>query len=149
MKAKLVEKDPLVANMNFDRIGWKLVNGSNNTLTKDEVRKSIEQYKKFLELKRKYPNLELVPTEEIDSVWHAHILDTKNYAKDCELLFGKFLHHAPYFGPYGHESQDDMKDWFKETSNVWKKEYGEVLEEPLRFRCRDKKCHAPSNCRCR
>ena len=28
-------------------------------------------------------------------------------------------------------------------------DYGEDLEEPLRFRCRDKKCHARSNCRCR
>jgi len=31
--------------------------------------------------------------ESIDEFWHAHILDTRKYRKDCEELYGAFLHH--------------------------------------------------------
>lgn len=34
-------------------------------------------------------------TEDVDTFWHFHILDTQRYAKDCEFLFGDFLHHVP------------------------------------------------------
>ena len=150
MKSKLADIDSLVAGMNFDRIVWKIIDSDKSfNLSKKEVRNSVEQYKKFLSLKRKYPDSELVPTEEIDSVWHVHILDTKNYADDCNMLFGKFMNHKPYFGPYSKESQEDMARWFEETSIFWQMEYGEVLQEPVRFRCKGKACHAPGNCRCR
>ena len=150
MMSKLVGIDPLVAGMNFDRIVWKIIDSDKSfNLSKKEVRNSVEQYKKFLSLKRKYPDSELVPTEEIDSVWHVHILDTKNYADDCNMLFGKFLNHEPYFGPYSKERREDMARWFEETSIFWQMEYGEVLQEPVRFRCKGKACHAPGNCRCR
>ena len=59
------------------------------------------------------------------------------------------MNHKPYFGPYSKESQEDMARWFEETSIFWQMEYGEVLQEPVRFRCSGKSCHAPSNCRCR
>ena len=150
MMSKLVGIAPLVAGMNFDRIVWKIIDSDKSfSLSKKEVRNSVEQYKKFLSLKRKYPDSELVPTEEIDSVWHVHILDTKNYADDCNMLFGKFLNHEPYFGPYSKERREDMARWFEETSIFWQMEYGEVLQEPVRFRCKGKACHAPGNCRCR
>ncbi len=32
---------------------------------------------------------------EIDLFWHEHILDTKKYKQDCEMVFGRFLHHVP------------------------------------------------------
>ncbi len=34
----------------------------------------------------------------MDEVWHAHILDTRRYAADCDCVFGEFIHHYPYFG---------------------------------------------------
>jgi hypothetical protein len=45
-----------------------------------------------------YPHHKIVPTWEIDQVWHHHILDTHKYAQDCQWLFGYFVHHYPYFG---------------------------------------------------
>ena len=148
MKSKLVDIDPLVASMNFDSIVWKIID-SDKSLSKKEVRNSVEQYKKFLSLKRKYPDSTLVPTREIDSVWHAHILDTKNYADDCNMLFGKFMHHKPYFGQFSDESQDEMSSFYDQTSDLWEKEFGEKLEQPEIFRCAGKACHAPTPCRCR
>ena len=139
MKSKLADIDSLVAGMNFDRIVWKIID-SEKSLNKKEVRNSVEQYKKFLSLNRKYPDSVLVPTGEIDSVWHVHILDTKNYADDCNMLFGKFLNHEPYFGPYSKESQEDMARWFEETSIFWQIEYGEVLQKPVSLKCCDNDC---------
>lgn len=35
------------------------------------------------------------PTTDIDLFWHAHIIHTMKYAKDCKSIHGKFLHHHP------------------------------------------------------
>jgi hypothetical protein len=49
----------------------------------------------FLYLMYLYPEQPIIPTREIDIVWHFHILDTRKYAFDCKILFGYFLHHRP------------------------------------------------------
>lgn len=36
------------------------------------------------------------PTKDVDKVWHAHILYTRQYATDCLNYFGYFLHHQPH-----------------------------------------------------
>ena len=144
------EIDSRVNNMNLDRIVWKIMKDPFKAdMTEDQVLFAVKQYKRFLNLKIKYPELNLVPTDDIDMVWHSHILDTEQYAKDCANLFGKFLHHNPFFGEFGNETQKEMGIMFKETSDMWLHEYGEALETPVYFRCDGKKCHVPSNCRCR
>ena len=55
-------------------------------------------YRRFLILLAKYPQLQIAPTRDIDAFWHAHILDTRKYAADCERIFGGFVHHYPYLG---------------------------------------------------
>jgi hypothetical protein len=47
------------------------------------------------------PRLVLVPPPDIDTFWHQHILFTREYARDCERLFGTFLHHRPASGEAG------------------------------------------------
>lgn len=59
------------------------------------------EYKRFLYLLAAYPKAKVVPWGDIkgwcplDEMWHEHILDTRKYAKDCESLFGRFIHHDP------------------------------------------------------
>ena len=37
----------------------------------------------------------LVPTQEIDAVWHAHIeVNLLKYIQDCDFLFGYLLNHC-------------------------------------------------------
>jgi hypothetical protein len=67
-------------------------NGSGWTFQQTEV--AIARYKMFLHLQFLFPDTPLVPTKEIDQVWHAHILDTRRYSNDCKNLFGYFLHHS-------------------------------------------------------
>ena len=150
LEMPVTEIDSRVNNMNLDRIVWKIMKDPfKPDMTEDEVLFAVKQYKRFLNLKIKYPELNLVPTDDIDMIWHSHILDTEQYAKDCANLFGKFLHHNPFFGEFGNETQEEMGIMFKETSDMWLHEYGEALETPVYFRCDGKKCHVPSNCRCR
>ena len=142
--------NPIVKKLDFDRLIWKISNSSGGTnLSAKDLKNAVDQYRKFLTLKAKYPKAELVPTEEIDLIWHSHILDTRRYSADCKKLFGRFLHHGPFFGPFSTETQEEMGVRFNETSKLWKREFAESIQEPNQFRCEDKKCHAPSNCRCR
>jgi hypothetical protein len=66
-----------------------------------------------------------VPTKNIDLFWHQHILDTRAYAKDCQKLFGDFLHHFPYFGMRGEQDAQDLVDSFEETKQFYFQLFGE------------------------
>lgn len=63
------------------------------------LKKALEyedQYRGFLFVKWKYPKKINIPTRNIDEYWHAHILYTKKYFKDCDRIFGKYQHHNPF-----------------------------------------------------
>lgn len=63
----------------------------------------------------------VVPTVEIDQMWHTHILDTQKYAVDCDIMFGHFLHHFPYLGMRGAEDKERLHSAFAETGNLFAK----------------------------
>jgi hypothetical protein len=89
-----------------------------------QVSRAIERYKMFLHLISLYPNRAIIPTREIDIVWHYHILDTHKYAYDCEFLFGCFLHHSPNFD---YESDTVKLAWskaFTETIALFAEHFG-------------------------
>lgn len=81
-------------------------------------------YRKFLALNIYYPARKLCPNGPVDEFWHAHILDTHKYAADCEALFGKFLHHYPYFGMRGVEDRDDLERAFADTVDLFIRHFG-------------------------
>ena len=58
---------------------------------------AVEEYKRFLELIFRFPEVRMSPTKLMDIIWHHHILDTKNYHNDCNNIFGFYLHHKPTF----------------------------------------------------
>lgn len=68
-----------------DRYKWPLENAS----------EAVRRYKNFLLLLLKYPNEVLAPAPDIDEAWHNHILFTREYMRDCQVIFGSYLHHAP------------------------------------------------------
>lgn len=77
------------------------------------------EYKRYLALKRAYPDVEIVPNKLVDAFWHAHILDTQKYAEDCSTLFGFFLHHYPYFGMGGEGDYQALCDAFDQTRELY------------------------------
>lgn len=101
------------------------------------------EYKRFLTLKRLYPEHEIVPNRLIDLFWHQHILDTERYASDCQELFGHFVHHYPYFGMQGEEDHQNLVAAFSETSRLYKQHFGEDYDEAsakCRTKCKPMKC---------
>ena len=51
--------------------------------------------------------------------WHTHILDTQKYMLDCENLFGRYIHHFPYFGMRGEKDRNQLKKSFYETEELF------------------------------
>lgn len=52
-------------------------------------------YRQFLILKADNPGRIIPPPKLADLVWHEHIVFTKRYIADCEMVFGTYLHHSP------------------------------------------------------
>ena len=141
---------PDVKNISFERLSWKLCLSSEADMSKDECALAEREYRRFLTLKKLYPQKALVPNKLLDKFWHAHILDTISYHQDCQSLFGKYLHHFPYFGIYGDDDMRDLKDSFEETKALYEKHFGkypDILDNATR--CEDHACHVESSCACR
>jgi hypothetical protein len=92
------------------------------------------QYKRFLKLCVLYEG-RVVPTRDIDEMWHAHILDTKAYIEDCQRVFGSYLHHFPYFGLRDDEDAKDLANAFAETVVLFKKHFGEDPRNSIAAGC--------------
>lgn len=100
-------------------------------------------YKRYLALKRAYPDREIVPNQPVDKFWHYHILDTQKYAEDCQELFGYFLHHYPYFGMNGPEDEQALVDAFDDTCDLYQHHFGEPYADgraKCRTACKPQKC---------
>lgn len=112
----------------------------------DETEK---EYKKYLALKRHYPEKEIVPNRFVDLFWHQHILDTAKYADDCNDLFGYFLHHYPYFGMNGKQDAENLNTAFEETKALYRHHFkSDYLGAATR--CKAPKCRTqckPMKCR--
>jgi hypothetical protein len=81
-------------------------------------------YKQFLALKFAYPEAEIVPNQAVDKFWHFHILDTQAYARDCEQVFGYFVHHFPYFGMRDAQDLRDLHVAFADTTALYALHFG-------------------------
>jgi len=82
-------------------------------------------YRRFLYLVHLNPGTTIVPTKDIDTFWHTHILDTKKYMADCEILLGRYFHHFPYFGMRGEQDQQNLQTAFAQTEDIFHKQFGE------------------------
>jgi small ubiquitin-related modifier len=60
--------------------------------------KVLAGYRQFLGWKNIFEDFhanKLSPSIAVDQMWHQHILDNRNFAEDCQLLFGKIIFHDP------------------------------------------------------
>lgn len=94
-------------------------------MTLEEVKDLTERYRNFLYLCGLYRGQIIVPTHEIDKIWHVHILDTEKYAEDCQEAFGYFLHHFPYLGLRGEQDEADHITSFRESESLYIEHFGE------------------------
>jgi hypothetical protein len=117
-------------------------------LTPDALDAGILDYRRFLTLHLEHPDAPLVPTRVIDAIWHTHILDTWNYARDCGAVFGHFLHHDPSLGGGGPADIARLQALFTQTAATWEARFG-MAYGVSSARCEGHACHVPSGCACR
>lgn len=83
------------------------------------------QYRRYLFLAVTHTNKSLVPTRDIDTFWHTHILDTAKYREDCQMTFSFFLDHFPYFGLRGEEDRATWSGALAETASLYEQTFNE------------------------
>lgn len=131
-----------VASLDFSMLRTKLAD--ERGWTKDDGDEAEDLYRKFLALSLRYPTRTLCPNGPMDEFWHAHILDTRKYAADCETLFGGFLHHYPYFGMGGPDNRADLECAFAATADLFIRHFGidPTAGDSHARSCRPQRCPA-------
>lgn len=96
-KQAFLEALDRVLTINLERVRRK----TEQKLGWDGLRavKAELEYRRYLTLILLYPDQPIAPpSNDADEIWHSHILDTQAYQKDCQRVFGDFLHHVPSYG---------------------------------------------------
>ncbi|KAK7442082.1 hypothetical protein VKT23_016357 [Stygiomarasmius scandens] len=79
---------------------------------------AIARYHAFLDLMMANPSSMIVPTLDIDLVWHTHQLLARRYKKDCSNLLSKFLDHDDKV------EEGRLALSFELTAKSWQEKFG-------------------------
>lgn len=83
--------------------------------------RAIGEYKKFMFLIC-VSGEALTPSDEVDQVWHLHLLYTRSYWEDfCGKVLGRTIHHGPTKG--GVAEADKFEDWYARTKQWYRKKF--------------------------
>lgn len=117
--------------LNLDPILSKLVQPEPDVegVSEAQAMRAVMKYRRFLKLIVMHPGVTIVPSREVDEVWHNHILDTRKYADDCAAVFGFFLHHFPYLGMRGEADERSWRASFARTCELYKEHFGEEFRD--------------------
>jgi hypothetical protein len=123
----------LITALDLNPIKTKLIHVESGVAWSLERAEAVEtEYRRFLYLMKAFPKVEMAPLKDVDTFWHYHILDTMKYARDCEQIFGYFLHHHPYLGMEGENGREmqqqaggRMRELYETTFNV---PYGQATD---------------------
>src|SRR6266852_5962289 len=92
-----------------------------------EYAEGIERgYRTYLTMLAKYPDhaVDILLSKHVDEFWHTHILQTIKYTEDCEMVFGKYLHHAPHIGQVTLADGEKRIALAETTRRLYQKEFG-------------------------
>jgi uncharacterized protein (TIGR04222 family) len=86
------------------------------------AQRAIEEYKKFVFLTVVVDH-QVVPSDPVDQVWHAHVLMTQSYWEEfCPLVVQKLLHHHPARG--GKEERAEFHQLYAQTIGSYRQFFG-------------------------
>ena len=126
LKAKGLDAD--IAAIDLEMVKMKLQDPDEGKGWDPETCEQAElEYKRYLQLNRMHEDQPIVPTTTMDTMWHFHILDTKAYHRDCQETFGYYFHHYPYFGMRGKQDEENLKNAFFKTCELYEQAFGEDL----------------------
>jgi hypothetical protein len=79
----------------------------------------ITEYRRFcfLAIESCHP---VTPSDQVDQVWHLHLLYTKSYwQRFCQDTLGRSLHHCPTTG--GEQEREKFHDWYDKTLSSYRR----------------------------
>ncbi len=135
-KPGLLEAKCYIDELDLDYITDRLLSQQdilNPKWRKADIELAIAYYKNFLFLKKKYEaeHPKLVPSIEIDEIWHQHILYSKHYINDCMNIFGYYMHHTPETVPMLEINKNifykQLKKNFQATQELHFKEFNDYI----------------------
>jgi uncharacterized protein (TIGR04222 family) len=84
--------------------------------------RAMEEYKKFVFLAL-VTNHQVTPSDQVDQVWHLHLLFTDAYWNDfCPRVLGRPLHHHPAKG--GREERERFHHQYRATLTSYQRFFG-------------------------
>ncbi|MES2733443.1 MAG: hypothetical protein V4714_16985 [Bacteroidota bacterium] len=91
--------------------------------------RAVAEYKKFIFLlcNSDHP---LTPSDQVDQVWHLHLLYTQSYWVDfCQHTLGRQIHHGPTKG--GQSEQDKYTNWYEKTKERYQSVFHQLPPEDI------------------
>ena len=108
--------DPTISLTFTDRLARE------NGWTLEYALRTVDEYKKFMFLLclADHP---LTPSDQVDQVWHLHLLYTQSYWTDfCKETLNKQIHHGPTKG--GANENSKFTDWYEKTKQLYESIFG-------------------------
>jgi hypothetical protein len=124
--------------LDLEPIVYKLMHPEpgETALSLPEADRDVGLYRCFLKLCALYPDATIVPTRQLDHVWHMHMLDTAKYRADCDEVFGRFLDHFPYAGLRGKDDRRAWREAYAQTRRLFAEQFGaEIGSQPAASAC--------------
>ncbi|KAL4927874.1 uncharacterized protein BDV17DRAFT_292150 [Aspergillus undulatus] len=91
--------------------------------------RAVERYSKFLKLFKLYPGTMLVPTLDIDLVWHTHQCWHSRYNEAMMQIAGRLVDHDDKLG------KSTLDPGFERTANLFRVRYGVEYSRCLCWDC--------------
>jgi len=116
--------------------------------TENYAKLVFREYCRFMGLVSAFGRV--TPSMDVDEVWHGHITDTRRYEKDCIRIFGKKIHHYPYFGIGGeHGTREQLQKRYDLSLSRYVSTFGEIPPVSVWGKMNDSpscNCSVPSSC---
>lgn len=137
----------VIASLDLEQIKMKLMHRkAGKGWSRARADAAEREYRRFLYLMKKYPNELTAPSMEVDRFWHQHILDTAKYARDCQSVFGYFLHHNPYLGLSLAGDDDALRlSAGQRMRELYDAAFGEPVPDGVTAYANQAKGHSPSS----
>jgi hypothetical protein len=91
--------------------------------------RAISRYQKFFQLLAVFPEKVVVPTLDIDLVWHTHQCAPARYSAYSQAVTGRLINHDDNL------AKVTLGDGFKETKNLFYLRFGEEYSRCLCWDC--------------
>ncbi|KAL3455716.1 hypothetical protein BJX64DRAFT_271808 [Aspergillus heterothallicus] len=131
-RARKAQNTALIANVERQVIFVDKMHGHRwirSPAVEGTLRRAVDRYDKFLHLFRLYPDNFLVPTLDVDLVWHTHQCSAENYREFVTERVGKFINHDDKIG------RGTLDNGFTSAEEWYRLTYGEQYQVCLCWSC--------------